>query len=104
MAVLKCKMCGGDLNAAGGEKVVECEFCGTTQTVPDGNDEKKTNLFNRANRLRIAGEFDKAAGIYESITAEFPDDAESYWGLCLCKFGIEYVDVPKTVRKIPTCH
>ena len=104
MAVLKCKMCGGDLNAAGGEKVVECEFCGTTQTVPDGNDEKKTNLFNRANKLRIVGEFDKAAGIYESITAEFPDDAESYWGLCLCKFGIEYVDDPKTAKKIPTCH
>lgn len=104
MAVLKCKMCGGDLNVTGGEKVVECEFCGTTQTVPDGNDEKKTNLFNRANKLRIVGEFDKAAGIYESITAEFPDDAESYWGLCLCKFGIEYVDDPKTARKIPTCH
>ena len=104
MAILKCKMCGGELNVVHGEKVAECEFCGTKQTIPDGNDEKKTNLFNRANRLRIAGEFDKAAGIYESITAEFPDDAESYWGLCLCKFGIEYVDDPKTARKIPTCH
>ena len=104
MAILKCKMCGGDLNVADGEKVAECEFCGTKQTIPNGNDEKKTNLFNRANRLRIAGEFDKATGIYESITAEFPDDAESYWGLCLCKFGIEYVDDPKTARKIPTCH
>ena len=97
-------MCGGELNVVRGEKVAECEFCGTKQTIPTGNDEKKTNLFNRANRLRIVGEFDKAAGIYESITAEFPDDAESYWGLCLCKFGIEYVDDPKTVRKIPTCH
>ena len=104
MAILKCKMCGGELNVVRGEKVAECEFCGTKQTIPDGNDEKKTNLFNRANRLRIVGEFDKAAGIYESITAEFPDDAESYWGLCLCKFGIEYVDDPKTARKIPTCH
>ena len=104
MAILKCKMCGGELNVVRGEKVAECEFCGTKQTIPTGNDEKKTNLFNRANRLRIAGEFDKAAGIYESITAEFPDDAESYWGLCLCKFGIEYVDDPKTARKIPTCH
>ena len=104
MAILKCKMCGGDLNVTADEKIIECEFCGTTQTIPDGNDEKKTNLFNRANRLSIANEFDKAAGIYESIIAEFPNEAESYWGLCLCKFGIEYVDDPKTAKKIPTCH
>ena len=104
MAILKCKMCGGDLNVTADEKIVECEFCGTTQTIPEVSDEKKTNLFNRANRLRIANDFDKAAGIYESIIAEFPDEAESYWGLCLCKFGIEYVDDPKTAKKIPTCH
>ena len=104
MAIFKCKMCGGDLNITADEKIIECEYCGSTQTIPEGNDEKKTNLFNRANRLRIANDFDKAAGIYESIIAEFPDEAESYWGLCLCKFGIEYVDDPKTAKKIPTCH
>ncbi len=104
MAILKCKMCGGDLAVTEGMKLVECEFCGTTQTIPTGDDEKKTNLFNRANRLRIASEFDRAAGIYESIIAEFPTEAEAYWGLCLCKYGIEYVDDPKTAEKIPTCH
>jgi len=104
MAILKCKMCGGDLSVTEGMKIVECDFCGTTQTVPNADDEKKTNLFNRANRLRIASEFDRAAGIYESIIAEFPTEAEAYWGLCLCKYGIEYVDDPKTAEKIPTCH
>lgn len=104
MAILKCKMCGGDLNVTEGMKIVECDFCGTTQTVPNADDEKKTNLFNRANRLRIASEFDRAAGIYESIIAEFPTEAEAYWGLCLCKYGIEYVDDPRTAEKIPTCH
>lgn len=104
MAILKCKMCGGDLSVTEGMKIVECDFCGTTQTVPNADDEKKTNLFNRANGLRIASEFDRAAGIYESIIAEFPNEAEAYWGLCLCKYGIEYVDDPKTAEKIPTCH
>ena len=104
MAILKCKMCGGDLSVTEGMKIVECDFCGTTQTVPNADDEKKTNLFNRANRLRIASEFDRASGIYESIIAEFPTEAEAYWGLCLCKYGIEYVDDPKTAEKIPTCH
>ena len=53
MAILKCKMCGGDLNITADEKIIECEYCGSTQTIPDGSDEKKTNLFNRANRLRM---------------------------------------------------
>ena len=104
MAILKCKMCGGDLRLLEGKTTAECEYCGSFQTVPVVDDEKKLTLFNRANRLRFACEFDKAAGVYESIVAEFPEEAEAYWCLLLCKFGIEYVDDPKTGKKIPTCH
>ncbi len=104
MAIYKCKMCGGDLNIEADINVIECEYCGTTQTVPTADNEKKVNLFNRANRLRLNSEFDKAAGIYESIIAEFPEEAEAYWGLCLCNYGIEYVDDPATAKKVPTCH
>ena len=104
MAILKCKMCGGDLVLNSDSTVAECEFCGTKQTVPTADNEKKITLFQRANRLRFACEFDKAAGIYESIVAEFPEEAEAYWGLVLCKYGIEYVDDPATAKKIPTCH
>ncbi len=104
MAICKCKMCGGDLNITDLENVVVCDYCGTTQTVPSADSEKKMTLFNRANRLRLNNEFDKAAGIYESIVAEFPEEAEAYWGIVLCKYGIEYVDDPATGKKIPTCH
>ena len=104
MASFKCKMCGGDLHPIEEESLCECEFCGSVQTVPTMDDEKKTNLFNRANRLRMNAEFDKAATVYSSIAAEFPEEAEAYWGLCLCKYGIEYVDDPVTSKKIPTCH
>ena len=104
MSVFKCKMCGGDLELFEGVSVAVCEYCGTKQTVPKTEDEKKANLFNRANRLRFGNEFDRAAGIYESIIAEFPEEAEAYWGLVLCKYGIEYVDDPTTANKIPTCH
>lgn len=104
MAVLKCKMCGGDLVLNSDSTIAECEYCGTQQTVPTADNEKKITLFQRANRLRFACEFDKAAGIYESIVAEFPEEAEAYWGLILCKYGIEYVDDPATAKKIPTCH
>ena len=104
MAVFKCKMCGGTLEVQEGMTVCECEYCGSVQTVPKLDDEKKINLFARANRLRSTGEFDKAAGVYETIVADFPEEAEAYWGLLLCKFGIEYVDDPRTGKKIPTCH
>ncbi len=104
MTVFKCKMCGGNLMIQDGSSICECESCGSTQTIPILNDEKKKNLFNRANRLRFNSEFDAAASVYMSITAEYPKEAEAYWGLCLCKFGIEYIDDPLTGKKIPTCH
>ena len=104
MPVIKCKMCGGDLKPEEGKTVCECEFCGTLQTIPSLDNEKKMNLFSRANRLRAECEFDKAAGVYENIIADFPEEAEAYWGLILCKYGIEYVDDPATGKKIPTCH
>ena len=104
MAALKCKMCGGDLELTPDVTVAECPYCGTKQTVPNADNEKKMTLFTRANRLRFNCEFDKAAGVYETIIAEFPEEAESYWGLLLCKYGIEYVDDPATGKKIPTCH
>lgn len=104
MAVIKCKMCGGDLVLVEGQSVAECEYCGSRQTVPAADNEKKLTLFARANRLRAGCEFDKAAGVYESIVADFTDESEAYWGLVLCKYGIEYVDDPATGKKIPTCH
>lgn len=104
MAIIKCKMCGGDLNVEENSQIAVCEYCGTQQTVPKQDNEKKLTLFARANRLRFACEFDKAAGVYESIVAEFPEEAEAYWGLVLCKYGIEYVDDPATGKKVPTCH
>ena len=104
METLKCKMCGGDLELTPDVTVAECPYCGTKQTVPNADNEKKMTLFSRANRLRFNNEFDKAAGVYETIIGEFPEEAEAYWGLVLCKYGIEYVDDPVTAKKIPTCH
>ena len=104
MGVFNCKMCGGSLDVTDRLTVTTCGYCGTKQTVSNADDEKRINLFNRANRLRMNSEFDKAGAIYEQIIAEFPEEAEAYWGLCLCNYGIEYVDSPATGAKIPTVH
>ena len=104
MALFKCKMCGGSLNTAAGETIVECEYCGTQQTLPKTTDENIQALFNRANLLRQKNEFDKSEEIYEKILEADNTEAEAYWGVILCKFGIEYVEDPKTYKRIPTCH
>lgn len=108
MAIFDCQMCGAELDISSGSTIVTCEYCKRQQTVPsvddEKDDEKKVNLFNRANRLRLKCDFDAAANVYTSYVVDFPNDAEGYWGLCLCKFGIEYVDDPATRKRIPTCH
>ncbi|MDO4960670.1 MAG: DUF6273 domain-containing protein [Eubacteriales bacterium] len=104
MAILKCKMCGGTLEVTDGQSVCECEYCGSKQTVPNSQDEGLQTLYNRANVLRMKSEFDKAAEIYEKILQKNETEAEAYWGLILCKYGIEYVEDPQTYRRVPTCH
>lgn len=103
MAVFKCKMCGGALEA-NSETVAVCQYCGTKQTLPKTNDDVISNLFNRANNLRLKCEFDKAALVYEKIVEQDDSEAEAHWGIVLCKYGIEYVEDPKTQKRIPTCH
>ena len=96
MSIFKCKMCGGELQINPGESVAVCEYCGTTQTLPKLDDDRRANLYDRANH------FDKAAGIYEQILNEDKTDAEAYWSLVLCRYGIEYVEDPATHKRVPT--
>ena len=97
-------MCGGTIEFNPGDTVGMCDSCGTKQTLPTTNDEIITNLHNRANTLRLKCEFDKAEEIYNKILEKNPDDAEAHWGIILCKYGIEYVEDPKTYNRVPTCH
>ncbi len=103
MSVLRCKMCGAVLPQSK-DSVVECEYCRTKQTLPRMADEKCRELFDRANSYRQQKDFDSAASVYNDIIGEFPNEPEAYWGLCLCRYGIEYIVDPKSGRRIPTCH
>ena len=102
MAIFKCKMCGGSIEFQPGATVGECEYCGSRQTLPKLDDDKKANMYDRANHFRRENEFDKAMGIYEQILNEDGTDAEAYWSLVLCRYGIEYVEDPGTHKRIPT--
>ena len=100
--VFQCKMCGGSLQVNEGDGVVLCEYCGTNQTLPRMDSDHRRALCERALSLRRNNEFDRAAAIYEEILKEDPTDAECYWSLVLCRFGIEYVEDVASRRRVPT--
>ena len=100
--IIKCKMCGGDLHPAENATTCACEFCGTMQTIPKLDSDRRLNLYDRANHFRRNNEYDKAMGIFEQILQDDRTDAEAYWSLVLCRYGIEYVEDPATGRRVPT--
>lgn len=102
MSIFSCKMCGGNLEIHDSETVGVCDSCGTKQTLPRLDSDKKINLYDRAGHFRRNNDFDKAMGIYEQILNEDSTDAEAYWSLVLCRYGIEYVEDPMTRQRIPT--
>lgn len=100
-AVLECKQCGAQLEVEENQKIVKCKFCGSSNAVSFID---RMGLYNRANYLRRQNEFDRAISVYEDILKEDAHDAEAYYGIALCKYGIEYVDDPNGNGKMPTCH
>ena len=102
--LIKCKMCGGDIEATSDMTVGQCRYCGSTMTLPRIESDKKARLFNRANEYRMNNEFDKAYDAYKTITEEDEQESEAYWGMILSEYGVEYVEDPASHKRIPTCH
>lgn len=102
--IFKCKMCGGDIEPIKDTNTGKCVYCKSVMTLPDLDNEKIINLYNRANALRMDNDFDKSREVYEKILELDNEQVEAHFGVLLCKYGVEYVDDPKTKKKIPTCH
>ena len=99
MACFQCKMCGGTLQVQPGDKVAVCSYCGNPQTLPRLTSDNITALYERAGHFRRNNEFDKAADIYEQILQQDTTDAEAYWSLVLCSYGVEYVEDARTHQR-----
>ena len=104
MVILRCKICGGDVDISADKTFGMCECCGNAMTFPKVSDEQRAAAFNRGNHFRRIGEFDKALAVYERIVREDEADAEAHWCCALSRFGIEYVEDPATMEWLPTCH
>ena len=77
--ILKCKMCGGDIEVGKDMTVGTCLYCGSVVTLPRIDTDKKARMFNRANQYRMESEFDKAYRVYEAILEEDAEEAEACW-------------------------
>ena len=104
MAIVNCKMCGGELNLPEGCLCGSCAYCGSLVTFPKVSTDQLEQLYNRAEHFRRINDYDKAVSAYERLIAASQDDPEAYWGLVLSRFGIEYVEDPVSHERIPTCH
>ena len=96
MAAFICRMCGGALQLTDNSRICRCGFCSTTQSVPFIDDDDKAEICRQAEHFRREYQYDKAIELYEQLVKEYPTEADLYWALTLCRYGVEYSD--KTVR------
>ena len=104
MQTFKCKICGGSLTVASKSRVAVCDYCGSKQILPLFSDESAQLLYDRGNSYLRQNEYDKAETIFNQLLSLCPEDPEIYWDLVLCKYGVTFVQDPKTGKYIPTCN
>lgn len=102
MSIFECKNCGGELEIIS-DGIGKCTSCRSKQSIPNKRKDEIAASYNRANGLRLKDcNFDDAMRAYENILRDNQDEAEAYWGIVLCRYGIEYV-LDRGEYK-PTCH
>ncbi|MCQ2421160.1 MAG: hypothetical protein MJ118_08490, partial [Clostridia bacterium] len=103
MAILKCRMCGAELNREEDSGTVICRSCGFLQAVPMTASEDALERFAQAAQLLAAREYIKASELYEQLAADFPEDAEPIWGKLLCSRQVDYSPDPIYGDRKPFC-
>lgn len=104
MQTFKCKICGGNFDIEYGQKVVECAYCGVKQTISVFNEPNIQEIYNRANAYLTNNEFDKAENLFSQILFDDKQNADAYWNVLMCRYGVGYVKDPINGKYIPTCN
>ncbi len=76
MELFKCEMCGAPLEVSDSQSIVECEYCGTKQTVHKHSDSDP--LLKRAYMYLEDGEWKLANKYCEKVLDQNPENAEAY--------------------------
>lgn len=99
MSAFICKFCGAPLELSN-TTVCECGSCNRLQCVPLIDSVEKRNLLTRAEQLRSEQRYDKAIQLYEKMISLSPTDADLYWELALCRYGVLfYADGGLTLQR-----
>lgn len=104
MPVINCKFCEGRVEYQEGELTGVCNKCHTTQTLPDLKNEENINLYNKATLFIRNYEFDEAQKLLTQLLSENSCDAEIYWNLALCCYGITYENDITAKSIVPVIH
>ena len=95
MIIAICKRCNAEFTVDGRKSVEPCHYCGSLVPLLHGMDDgARVNAFKRAEQNRRNGDFDEAARLYRKILDQDLTDAEAYWSLLECRYGVQYVKDP----------
>lgn len=95
MIIAICKRCNAEFTVDGRKSVEPCHYCGSLVPLLHGmDDEARVKAFKRAEQNRRNGDFDEAARLYRKILDQDLTDAEAYWSLLECRYGVQYVKDP----------
>lgn len=100
----RCRICGGQVQVDRAAGVCICEYCGTKQSIPLFSDDSSKRLYESGNNYLQHCEYDKAENVFNQLLSIDPQDAEIYWDLVMCKYGVTFVCDPRTGKYIPTCN
>ncbi|MBQ7849142.1 MAG: leucine-rich repeat protein [Clostridia bacterium] len=62
------------------------------------------DVLARATRQRLNCDFHNAEISYQQVLLEYPDEHEALWGLTLCRYGVEYVEDPRSRSRLAVVH
>lgn len=100
MIVLKCKMCGGDVELSPDKTYGICNYCGNNVKLSETGHEQKVSLkdiadnvastslerlIQNSNTYLKLSDYSSAQEVFSRITKEYPEDYRGWWGLIVCE-------------------
>lgn len=101
-----CPFCGGNLVFSQNDDIVRCKYCHKEISIKELSKDLFANKFqeklNEAIELRNACDFEQAAIILEDVISQDKENAQAYYQLLLCEYGISFVDEDgNATREVP---
>lgn len=103
LLTMPCRCCSRDIVFPPEVEAMECTACFTLNSRPRAEG-ASLEVLRRATAQRLRCDFHNAEISYQHVLLDCPEEHEALWGLALCRYGVEYVDDPKTRRRMPVVH